>query len=293
VRYYGITESPYSGELYHHGIKGQKWGVRRFQNPDGTLTAAGKDRYGSGSQRFEALKSKVKSGAKVVGRAVKKAANKATKAVADQMKKRHPSLMTDEELKRNIERVAMEKKYKQALADMKADKFSSRTIAAVEDAASKSLSRFGTDVASNLAKNVTKSKSEKIKEKEAELVARQNYDNRKMEEANIDDMQLLTKFKQEERNYREKYDKATISSDKKFYKEKMDEAKRHQEVFKRRIDDRSAQLYNMNRQAERQGYNTWPNKTGQGGGNNGGQNGGSQGPSTFTMKNPRRRHSRA
>ncbi len=27
-------------ELYHHGIKGQKWGVRRFQNPDGTLTAA-------------------------------------------------------------------------------------------------------------------------------------------------------------------------------------------------------------------------------------------------------------
>ena len=31
-------------ELYHHGIKGQKWGVRRFQNPDGTLTEAGKAR---------------------------------------------------------------------------------------------------------------------------------------------------------------------------------------------------------------------------------------------------------
>ena len=31
-------------ELYHHGIKGQKWGVRRFQNPDGTLTEAGKKR---------------------------------------------------------------------------------------------------------------------------------------------------------------------------------------------------------------------------------------------------------
>ena len=28
-------------ELYHHGIKGQKWGVRRFQNPDGSLTDAG------------------------------------------------------------------------------------------------------------------------------------------------------------------------------------------------------------------------------------------------------------
>lgn len=31
-------------ELYHHGIKGMHWGVRRFQNPDGTLTAAGKRR---------------------------------------------------------------------------------------------------------------------------------------------------------------------------------------------------------------------------------------------------------
>ena len=34
-------------ELYHHGIKGQKWGVRRFQNEDGSLTAAGRERYGT------------------------------------------------------------------------------------------------------------------------------------------------------------------------------------------------------------------------------------------------------
>ena len=34
-----------SSELYHHGIKGQKWGVRRFQNSDGSLTNAGRSRY--------------------------------------------------------------------------------------------------------------------------------------------------------------------------------------------------------------------------------------------------------
>jgi hypothetical protein len=33
-----------NGGLYHHGVKGQKWGVRRYQNKDGSLTAAGKKR---------------------------------------------------------------------------------------------------------------------------------------------------------------------------------------------------------------------------------------------------------
>lgn len=34
-----------NGELYHWGIKGMKWGVRRYQNEDGTLTTAGQKRY--------------------------------------------------------------------------------------------------------------------------------------------------------------------------------------------------------------------------------------------------------
>ena len=36
----------WTNELYHYGIKGQKWGVRRYQNLDGTLTPEGEKRYG-------------------------------------------------------------------------------------------------------------------------------------------------------------------------------------------------------------------------------------------------------
>ena len=36
----------YSTELYHHGVKGMRWGVRNYQNADGTLTAEGRQRYG-------------------------------------------------------------------------------------------------------------------------------------------------------------------------------------------------------------------------------------------------------
>jgi len=49
-RYLCASDS-YSGFLAHHGIKGQKWGVRRFQNPDGTRTEAGKKRYRTGKQK--------------------------------------------------------------------------------------------------------------------------------------------------------------------------------------------------------------------------------------------------
>ena len=44
----------YSGyELYHHGILGQKWGVRRFENKDGSLTPEGKERYQKKAQKIK------------------------------------------------------------------------------------------------------------------------------------------------------------------------------------------------------------------------------------------------
>ena len=45
-KYYGIAVSDYDkNKLEHYGIKGQRWGIRRWQNEDGTLTPEGKERY--------------------------------------------------------------------------------------------------------------------------------------------------------------------------------------------------------------------------------------------------------
>lgn len=41
-----------NNELYHYGIKGQKWGVRRYQNKDRSLTNAGKKRYSFEDENF-------------------------------------------------------------------------------------------------------------------------------------------------------------------------------------------------------------------------------------------------
>lgn len=46
-----MTNFTYKNELSHYGIQGQQWGIRRYQNEDGTLTPEGKAHYGYGSAK--------------------------------------------------------------------------------------------------------------------------------------------------------------------------------------------------------------------------------------------------
>lgn len=69
--------------LEHHGIKGMKWYERRFQNEDGSLTPAGRERYGVGKPREASVAVRMKKSLKKAGSTIVNAAKTKAKAYAD------------------------------------------------------------------------------------------------------------------------------------------------------------------------------------------------------------------
>ena len=143
-------------ELRHHGIKGQKWGVRRYQNEDGSLTAKGKQRYGT-QENFEKqypqeTKKKMKEAKREVD-VYKDAAGKAQRGMEEGRQKKNKKQredveadvreraykMSDQELRDAVNRLNMEERYAQVMREReyvevgksKAEKFMDHTLTAL------------------------------------------------------------------------------------------------------------------------------------------------------------------
>lgn len=71
MKTYYVANIPFDDGLFHHGIKGQKWGIRRYQNEDGSLTSEGLARLKSSGQMQRALNKNEKEYAYSVGDAAK------------------------------------------------------------------------------------------------------------------------------------------------------------------------------------------------------------------------------
>lgn len=101
-------------ELCHHGIKGQKWGVQRYQNADGTLTEEGKKRY-SANVSAQSVEKALKESEKMASKAQTfTQETRGSKAI-----RKDYSNLSNEELQKRVTRLNLERSYGDLTGDTK------------------------------------------------------------------------------------------------------------------------------------------------------------------------------
>lgn len=103
-------------ELYHYGILGMRWGVRRYQKKDGTLTNSGKKRYDKEMERLKAeekiIKNKNRTQSKLEKLEAKRKSVEELKKNPNKQETKSVKEYSDAELRERVNRLQLEKQYK-------------------------------------------------------------------------------------------------------------------------------------------------------------------------------------
>lgn len=244
--------NPYRTELYHAGIKGMKWGIRRFQNEDGSLTPEGRERYGVGQAE---------------GRSSDTPATPAKPAYQRIIPKREKKSkfrdLSDEELKARIDRIKLEQQYIQTKNDVdeKSMGFVKKTLRDVGQKAVSSLANYvvgtavnkllGADVMQGVPKKAEKEDKEyKELKRKAEMAKFREEISKNTASVEDREKDRSKKAKEEAEKAKKEKEEASKKSKEEADKKAKDNAEKAQK--QREVAEKKARYQELKKQAKQQ-----------------------------------------